>query len=161
MKNTLLLVLFSIAIFSCKEEKSIDVILQKVHAAMVRQDSVMKAAHDMLNKDHENMQKAYLAAYGNTLDSAHIRLEKAHTELLEKHDDIIDKHEVILRMHKRLIEKYNNGKFDKSFIEEEQNLLEEEHKLMQIDHDRLLIDHNKLQAEHDKLLVSLPASVVN
>lgn len=153
---------FSVLLLSsCTEEKSIDTLLNTVHKAMVKQDSVMKAAHDKLNKNHTEWQKEFATVSGGVIDSANIKLEQAHVDLLEKHDDIIDKHEVILRMHKRLIEKYQNGVFDKSFIEEQHILLEEEYKLMQADHDQLLADHEKLEKDHRKLIENLNTTAKN
>ena len=148
-------------LLSCAEEKSIDTLLNTVHVAMVKQDSVMKAAHDKLNDNHEKWQKEYENISGGIVDSAHLKLEAAHLDLLEKHDDIIGKHEVILRMHKRLIEKYQKGTFDKSFIEEQHILLEEEYKLMQADHDQLLADHEKLEKDHNEFIKNISSKAKN
>ena len=161
MKNYISICLWVLLFFSCTEEKSIDTLLNTVHAAMVKQDSVMKAAHDRLNKNHIEWQKQYANVSGGIIDSANIKLEQAHVDLIEKHDDIIDKHEVILRMHKRLIEKYQKGTFDKTFIEEQHILLEEEYKLMQADHDQLLADHEKLEKDHRKLIDNLNTTAKN
>jgi hypothetical protein len=157
MKLNFCLTIFFISAFlsSCKQEdKPLGQLLQTVHQAMLKQDSLMKAAHDKLNKRHVEWGKEYSKA-GGKLDSSQAKIEIAHVKLLEKHDDIIDKHEVILKMHKRLIEKYNNGKIDKEFIEEEHKLLEEEYKLMQMDHTRLLEDHDKLESDHENLIKEL------
>jgi hypothetical protein len=140
---------------SCTEEKSIETLLNTVHKAMVKQDSVMKAAHDKLNNNHVKWQKEYATVSNGEIDSSNLKLEQAHVDLIEKHDDIIDKHEVILRMHKRLIEKYQKGAIDKDFIEEQHILLEEEYKLMQADHDQLLADHDRLEKDHKKLIENL------
>lgn len=161
MKIYTFVLLAVILLVSCTEEKSIDTLLNTVHKAMIKQDSVMKAAHDKLNKNHIEWQKEYANVSGGVLDSANIKLEQAHVELLEKHDDIIDKHEVILRMHKRLIEKYQKGTFDKNFIEEQHILLEEEYKLMQADHDQLLADHEKLEKDHRILIDNLSSTAKN
>jgi len=155
MKKIFYLFLTVLFTISCREERSIESLLKTVHVAMIKQDSLMKAAHDKLNNKHKLWQKEYADANGGVVDSAHLKIERAHLDLLDKHDDIIDKHEVILRMHKRLIEKYEKGNFDKNFIEEEHNLLEEEYKLMQSDHDQLLADHDQLELDHKELLGKL------
>jgi hypothetical protein len=153
-------VLVTTFFYSCKEDNSVANLLDTVHSAMMKQDSLMKSAHDKLNLKHIEWQTEYAKLNGGKLDSAQMKLEKAHAELLDKHDDIIDKHELILKMHLKLIEKYKNGNFDKDFIEEEHRLLEEEHELMQMDHDKLLSDHEKLERDHDSLLASLTVQSV-
>jgi hypothetical protein len=144
---------------ACNDDKSIDRLLQTVHATMLRQDSIMKAAHDKLNKKHVAWHAEYEKALQGRVDSLHLKLEKAHEDLLEKHDDIIGKHELILKMHKRLIEKFQNGRFDNDFIEEEHRLLEEEHELMRLDHEQLLVDHDKLEKDHIDWMAALNKNI--
>lgn len=153
--NWVILTLGFLFLLSCSEEQSIDSLLQTMHEAMQKQDSLMKVAHDKLRQRHSQWHNEYELALKGKVDTVHQKLEEAHTVLLDKHDDIIDKHEVIIRMHKRLIEKYQNGKFDRDFIEEEHRLLEEEHELMRLDHDRLLADHEKMEKDHREMIASL------